>query len=153
MITKKDMQFFKAAKREAEKSNFKNFHVGCVVVYKNHVIGKGHNSHKTSPQQKKWNRERNFYKDGKRPVVHSIHAEMRALTSIPYPVGIDVNWSKVKVYVYRICKGKPSHKGLSKPCAACRAAIRSLGIHHVYFTEDDGYGYIKLDKEKKEKDA
>lgn len=142
-ITKSDYKFFEMARKEAEKSDFDGFKLGCVIVHKKHVIGRGHNSNKTNTKQKKYNRYRNFNK-GSRPIKHSVHAEIDSLNSVPYPVANSINWSNVKVYIYRISPGKPLGHGLSSPCAACRAAMRDLDIRHLYYTTDNGFAYEEM---------
>lgn len=142
-ITKSDYKFFEMARKEAEKSDFDGFKLGCVIVHKKHVIGRGHNSNKTSPKQKKYNSYRSFNK-GKKPIKHSLHAEISAITSVPYPVDNSVDWSDVKVYIYRICPGKPLGHGLSSPCSACRAALRDKGVRHLYYTTDNGFAYEEM---------
>lgn len=142
-ITKSDYKFFNMARKEAEKSDFEGFKLGCVIVHKKHVIGRGHNSNKTNPKQKRYNRYRKFNKDN-RMIKHSIHAEIDAINSVPYPVAENVNWSDVKVYIYRICPGKPLGHGVSRPCNACSAAMRDLGIRHIYYTTDHGFAYEEV---------
>lgn len=140
-LKKSDIRFFEDAKKEAELSDFPRFHVGAVVVYKGAVIGAGHNSEKSDPVQHYYNRYRNFKYTTKGTVRHSIHAEIKAIKSIPYPVKQEIDWKKVKVFVYRICPGHKSLKGLSMPCPACEKQLRDLGIKNVFFTTNTGYGY------------
>ena len=78
-LKKSDMRWFEYAKREAEKSTFPRFHVGCVLVYKNHIIGAACNTDKSDPIQKKYNRYRHFNNyESHKPVTHSAHAEIKA---------------------------------------------------------------------------
>lgn len=142
-LTKFDYRMFDAARRIAQESDFENFHIGCVVVYKKHIISSACNTNKTSPKQKKYNRKRVFNKSNK-PTKHSMHAEIRALSLIPYPLQQTINWREVKIYVYRICKGKPLGHGLARSCSGCMAAIKDLGIQDLYFTTDNGYCYEKI---------
>ena len=142
-ITKSDYKFFEMARKEAEKSDFGTFKLGAVLVFKKHVIGRGHNSNKTSPMQKKYNRYRQF-NDSANGIHHSVHAEIAALNSVPYPVAETVNWSDVKIYIYRISKGKDLGMGLSAPCPACRAALRDLGIQHLYYSGDNSFIYERM---------
>lgn len=138
-MNKKDYRFFEFARQEAEKSQFERFHVGCVIVYKGHIIGRGSNSNKTHPVQKKYNKERSFNRNGTKPIVHSMHAEIAALQSIPYPLQQSIDWSKVKVYTFRICPGKKLHQGMSRCCPGCLKAIRDKGIRYIYYTTSTGY--------------
>lgn len=139
-ITKFDRQMFAAARKQAKQSDFENFHVGCVIVYKKHIIGAGSNSDKTHPMQAYYNKYRQFNKT-KNGIKHSVHAEIAAINSIPYTVGKEVDWSKVKVYIYRICKGKEGGHGLAAPCLGCRQALIDLGIQHVYYSGDGSLIY------------
>lgn len=138
-MNKKDYRFFEIARQEALKSDFDRFHIGCVIVYKGHIIGRGSNSDKTHPLQKKYNKERKFNKSGSKPIKHSVHAEIAALSSIPYPIQESIDWNKVKLYTYRICSGKPLGQGLSRCCDACLAALRDKGIKHIYYSTTDGF--------------
>lgn len=140
-----DRRMFHYAYLEAIKSDYKRFNIGCVIAYKHSIIGKGHNSNRSDPMQKQYNRKYRTFNHISGSYIHdSLHAEMSAIKSIPYTVGIQIDWSKVKVYVYRICHGKRLGYGNAKPCSACTAALRDLNIRHVYFTDDDGYSYIEL---------
>ena len=138
-----DEKMLLAARREAETSDFDVFHVGCVIVYKHHIIGAASNSDKTHPMQKRYNQYRHFNKT-KNGIKHSIHAEIAALNSIPYTIGREVEWSKVKVYIYRICPGRIGGYGLAKPCEACVQALRDIGIKHIYYTGNGSYIYERL---------
>ena len=138
-MNKRDYRFFELARQEASRSSFDRFHVGCVIVYKGHIIGRGTNSDKTHPLQKKYNKERHFNHNGTKPIKHSVHAEIAALSSIPYPIQENIDWSKVKIYTFRIAPGKKLRQGLSRPCDACLAAIRDRGIRHIYYSTSDGF--------------
>lgn len=145
-FSKFDKKMFAAARKIAKTSDFDTFHIGCVIVYKKHIIGMAANSKKTHPMQAEYNKYRNFNKtiNG---VKHSVHAEIAAINSIPYTIGKEVtDWSKVKVYTYRICKGRESGKGMSRPCPACLNALRDLGIRDIYYSTDDGYAYERIEK-------
>lgn len=143
-----EKRMFNEAYKEAKKSNYKQSRVwcrvGCVITYKHTIIGKGHNSNKTHPMQKEYNRYRNLPCTDGQIVVDLIHAEIAAINSIPYTTGIEVDWSKVKIFTYRICPGKPLKYGNAKPCDGCMHAIKDLGIKKIYYTDDDGYNYLQL---------
>lgn len=146
MFNNFDRRMFAAAKAEAEKSTFNRFHVGAVITYKGRIIGHGHNSEKTDPMQQRYNElYRDFNNADGAMIRHSVHAEISAIKDVSYPVGINVDWSKAKIYVYRICKGRPMGYGMSRPCPACMAALRDIGIRNVYFTTNDGLSYLRLD--------
>jgi len=144
MISKHDMKMFQTARKLAKQANFDTFHIGCVITYKKKIIGFGNNSKKTHPKQAKYNKYRHFNKTSK-GVRHSLHAEIAAINNISYVVGKDINWSKVKVYVYRISEGRASGKGMARCCPACMQALKDLGIQHLYYTTNKGYAYEKID--------
>lgn len=145
-IKKSDMRFFDMAKKEADRSEFPRFHVGCVVVYQGHIISSACNTEKSDTYQKRYNRYRHFNNyESHKPVNHAAHAEIKAIKSIPYPVAQQLDWKKVRVYTYRICKGHDSKRGLSRPCAACMAYIKSLGIRQIFYSTDDGFAAERLD--------
>ena len=66
-------------------------------------------------------------------------AEINCLNSIRY---LDINFSKVKLYIYR--KRKSAKYGMCRPCPSCMAAIKDLGIKHVYYTTDEGFVYERM---------
>lgn len=142
MLTKKDYKNFEYAKNEANKSDFHCSHTGCVVVYKNSIVGKGHNTSKTHPIQKRYNRKYRDFNPGN--IIDALHAEMMALLSIDIAVSLSIDWSKVKIYVYRISPGKELGFGLARPCPACMAALKDFGVQNIYYTTDDGYAYEKI---------
>lgn len=137
MLSKSDYRYFEKARDVAAASDFERIHVGCIAVYHGNIIGIGCNTNKTHPQQDYYNRFRN-----KEEVVNyspKLHAEINCLNSIRQ---MDINFSRVKIYVYRIRCDIPH--GIARPCPSCMAAIKDLGIRHVYYTTDDGFGYERL---------
>ena len=53
----KIIRYLKMAKEASKQSNFKQHHLGAVAIYKGSLLATGHNSTKTSPRQKEFNRE------------------------------------------------------------------------------------------------
>ena len=137
MLSNTDYKYFQKAHQIATISDYKKTHVGCVAVYQGQVIGLGCNCNKTHPVQKKYNRYR------KDLMLPKLHAEISCLNQIRH---LNINFTKVKLYIYRIRKDQPY--GLSRPCPSCMAAIKDLGIRDVYYTTNDGYVYEKLEKNK-----
>ena len=123
--------FFKARQIASISDNFK-FHVGCVAIYHGSIIGIGCNCNKTHPMQKYYNR----FRKRNNEIFPTLHAEINCINSIKK---FDINFSKVKLYIYRIRKDRPH--GLAKPCPSCMAAIKDLGIRNIYYTTNDGYAY------------
>ena len=108
-------RYLNMAKEASKQSDFKQHHLGAVAIYKGSLLATGHNSTKTSPRQKEFNRER----------------------------GWDVEDSKahntVRLYVYR--EHKNGVKALARPCPACQKMIKDMGIKEVWFTTENGFGY------------
>lgn len=136
-FTKKDYKFFDMARRVAEQSDFADFHLGAVLVYQGRVISTGCNSNKTHPLQKKYNKYRHF-KKSKKPIKNSLHSEIQALINVPKCVENNIDYTRCKIYIYRISPGKRYGMGIARPCAACRKALQDKGIKHIYYTGDDG---------------
>lgn len=145
-ISNFDKKMFSIAKGESLKSDCEHFKLGCVITYKRKIISFGHNKDKTHPAQKKFNKYRNFNNNCHNYIKHSIHAEIDAISSIPFltarKIDSENGWNKVKIYVYRYAKTKKL--ACAKPCNACMEMIKSLGIKHLYYTEDYGIGYINI---------
>ena len=139
MLRNVDYRYFKKARQIANISDYKKQHVGCVAVYQGQVIGLGCNCNKTHPMQKFYNK----YRMPSDYMLPKLHAEISCINQIKH---LDINFSKVKLYIYRIRKDQPF--GLSRPCPSCMAAIKDLGIRYLYYTTNDGYAYEKLEKNK-----
>ena len=137
MLSNTDYKYFQKAHQIATISDYKKTHVGCVAVYQGQVIGLGCNCNKTHPVQKKYNR----YRKPSDSMLPKLHAEISCLNQIKH---LDINFSKVKLYIYRIRKDQPF--GMARPCPSCMAAIRDLGIRYIYYTTNDGYVYERLEK-------
>ncbi|HAU85762.1 MAG TPA: hypothetical protein DCW90_09740 [Lachnospiraceae bacterium] len=142
-LTKKDYKFFDMARKVAQESDFKNFHLGAVLVYKGRVISTGYNTNRTHPKQKKYNKYRHFNSSNK-PVKNSLHAEMACIVNIPKCVENNIDFTQCKLYIYRISPGKHLQVGLSRPCPACRQAILDKGIRHLYYTGDGSFIHEEL---------
>lgn len=142
VIKNADYKYFNKAKTIADISDVK-VQMGCIAVYHKQIIGTGCNCNKTHPIQKKYDRFRNLNFDGCGGVsrLHSLHAEMNCINQIK---NHDIDFSDVKLYIYRLRKDQPF--GLSRPCPSCMAAIKDLGVRDIYYTTNDGYCYEKLEK-------
>lgn len=137
MLSNTDYKYFQKAHQIATISDYKKTHVGCVAVYQGQVIGLGCNCNKTHPIQKKYNR----YRKPSDSMLPKLHAEISCLNQIKH---LDINFSKVKLYIYRIRKDQPF--GMARPCPSCMAAIRDLGVKNIFYTTNDGYAHEKLEK-------
>ena len=108
MLKKIDYKYFNKARTVATISDFQKFHIGCVAVYQGKIIGYACNLRWTHPLQKEYNVFRNHEENGN--YMPRIHAEINCITGIRK---LDVNFGKVKLYVYR--ERSLGGKGLSRP--------------------------------------
>lgn len=138
-ITKTDIKYFEKAKNIALISDYDKIHIGCVAVYHGNIIGIGCNTNKTHPMQKYYNRFREDEETDNIHFYHKLHAEINCLSQLK---NLDINFSKVKLYIYRIRKDRPH--GMCRPCPSCMAAIKDMGIRHIYYTTDDGFAYERI---------
>ena len=136
MLRNIDYKYFNKARHVASISDYKKQHIGCVAVYQGQVIGLGCNCNKTHPMQKFYNK----YRIKSDNMLPKLHAEISCINQIKH---LDINFSKVKLYIYRIRKDQPF--GLSRPCPSCMAAIKDLGIRDIYDTTNNGFSYEKLE--------
>ena len=134
-----DFRYFQKARQVAGISDYYKTHIGCVAVYQGQVIGLGCNCNKTHPIQKKYDKYRDLHGENIEP-LHKLHAEISCLNQIKH---LNINFTKVKLYVYRIRNDQPY--GMARPCPSCMAAIKDLGIRNIYYTTNDGYAHEKLE--------
>lgn len=139
IITKADIKYFEKAKNIAHISDYDKIHIGCVAIYHGNVIGIGCNTNKTHPMQKYYNRFREDEETDNIHFYHKLHAEINCLSQLK---NLDINFSKVKLYIYRIRNDRPH--GMCRPCPSCMAAIKDMGIRHIYYTTDDGFAYERI---------
>jgi len=108
--------------------------LGCVAVYHGTILAKGSNSDKTHTVQARYNYLRYDVEHVGKYCPSKVHAEIGCISRIKY---LDIDFSKVTLFVYREFKnGTPA---LARPCEACLAAIRSMGISNVVYSTPDGY--------------
>lgn len=144
-MNKTDYKFFNKARQIADISDYKKIHVGCVAVYKGNIIAIGCNTNKTHPVQKYYNKFRDPNgEDTSMIILPKLHAEINCINQLKHLDNI--NFSKVKLYIYRIRNDIPY--GMSRPCPSCMAAIKDLGIRDIYYTTNDRYVYERLENIK-----
>ena len=136
MLRSTDYKYFLKARQVATISDYYKTHIGCVAVYQGQVIGLGCNTNKTHPVQKFYNR----YREPSDTMLPKLHAEISCINQIKH---LNINFSKVKLYIYRIRKDQPY--GMARPCPSCMAAIKDLGIRDIYYTTNEGYSYERLE--------
>lgn len=134
-----DLHLFKVARECSLQSDYcGSARIGCVVVYKGSVLAKGFNSDKTHTIQNKYNVLR--YKDsGNRYLPSKIHGELSVLSKIKY---LDIDFSRVHLYVYR--ELKDGTLAMARPCKACMAAIKQMGIKRIYYTTECGFAAERI---------
>lgn len=130
-MTKKDYVFFNTAKDVSKLSNYRQHHLGCVIVDKNRIISSASNSEKTDTLQKKYNK----YRFDCESTPAKAHAETLALK--PLLRNKDIDFSRLKVYLYR--EHANGELAMSRPCASCMAMLKQSGIKTVYYTTENGY--------------
>lgn len=116
-------------------SDFKQVHIGCIAVYKGHVLSVGYNTNRTHPLQKKYNKYRKMRSDGFEPMP-KLHAEISCLLQIK---DLDIDFNKVKLYIYR--ENKNGNLAICRPCPACMKLIDELGIKEIYYTTNGGFAF------------
>lgn len=139
---KSDSHLFRLARECSFKSDYSGCgraRIGAVISYKGTVLAKGFNTDRTHTDQAKYNRWR--YKEcGNKYLPSKNHAEMMSLSKIKY---LDIDFSKVHVYVYR--ELRDGKLGMARPCPACMAAIKRLGIKNIHYTTDSGYASERIE--------
>lgn len=139
MISKTDYKYFDKARQAVMVSDYYKTHIGCVAVYQGTIIKIGCNSNKTHPIQKKYNK----YRKPSDSMLPKLHAKINCISSIRH---FDINFSKVRLYIYRIRKDQPF--GLFRPCPSCMAAIKEFGVRDIYYTTNDGYVHERIENIK-----
>ena len=137
MLRNADYRYFDKARQIANISDYNKIHIGCVAVYQGQIIGLGCSCNKTHTTQKYYNQ----YRKQSDSMLPKLHAEINCINQIKH---LDINFSKVKLYIYRVRNDQPF--GLSRPCPSCMAAIKDLGIRDIYYTTNEGYSYERLEK-------
>jgi len=109
-------RFLRIAKKESLKSHAP-YKLGCVIVQKRKIIGRGFNLYRTDPQMGVGYHQ--YY-----------HAETKALKDA-LSKGYDVEGATA--YIYR--------EGglLAKPCANCQRVLKSFGITKFVYTQGINY--------------
>ena len=138
-MTKREQHFMKLACQIAERSTFRDYKLGAIVVYKGKILSSGANLAKTHPLQRKFDHHRL----DERFIPVSTHAEVNAIQKIIKDN--DIDWSKCTIYVARVLKnGKTA---MSRPCNSCMQLMKSLGVKNVYYTTDFGVAHEYITQE------
>lgn len=131
-------KYFKMAKNVSELSDFKKFHLGAIMVYKNKVIAAEYNTTKTNPLQKEYNKLRGFEEEHTND--GAIHSEMACLIRTR---NMNIEWHKVSIFIYR--QHKDDTLAYCRPCPACMKAIKDRGIKKIYYTTENGFAYERIE--------
>ncbi len=123
-------RFLRIAKKESLKSHAP-YKLGCVIVQKRKIIGKGFNLYRTDPQMGIGYHQ--YY-----------HAETKALKNA-LSKGYDVEGATA--YIYR--------EGglLAKPCVNCQRVLKSFGITKFVYTQGINYEPNRDSEEVKQRRA
>jgi deoxycytidylate deaminase len=73
------------------------------------------------------------YDEGNEPIP-ALHAEMMCLLGLK---DMDIDYSKVKLYIYR--EDNNGNTANCRPCPACMELIDRLGIKKIFYTTENGY--------------
>lgn len=137
----KDAHLFRLARECSFKSDYSGCgraRIGCVVVYRGTVLAKGFNSDRTHTDQAKFNKWR-YKKQSNNYLPDKCHAELKALSKIKY---LDIDFSKVNIYVYR--ELRDGTLAMARPCPACLAAIKEMGIKTIKYTTECGFAVERI---------
>ena len=135
------IKFFNIAKAISKCSDWKKQHIGVVIVYKNRPIQYGYNTSKEIPMQKRYNKYRGFNPESSKNCAHAEMIALNRLVKSKSFANLDV--SKIHVYVYR--EYKNGSYALARPCAACEAALRAIGIKHIHYTGNNSLVYERYE--------
>lgn len=130
-------KYLSLAKNACKFSDFRDHHLGSVIIYKGKVLSIGYNTNKTNPLQEHYNKFRGYDITKAR---NSLHAEMMAICKCK---DMDIEWNKASIYIYR--QHKNGIKALARPCKACERAIKDLGIKNIYYTVENGYAHEMIE--------
>jgi deoxycytidylate deaminase len=124
----KDEKYMKVARAVSNTSNYGRVKIGSAIVKKNRVIAVGCNEKKTHPIQKKYDNYLDYNSD---KLKHCLHAEIATIISAKE----DLQGSTI--YIYR--KDRSGNLNMCRPCNACLALIKRVGIKRMVYTIPNGY--------------
>lgn len=123
----------KLAKAISGLSDYPHYKLGAVIFDNHKVYACACNSDKTTPLQKEFNK---FKKADSADWKHSAHAEVNCIHKLLQQYYQKLpNVKYLSLLVYR--EKKNGSFAMAKPCPACEAAIKKLGIKNVYYTGND----------------
>lgn len=104
---------------EARKSVHHQHRMGAVVVKGHRILSTGFNELRPSGLLR----------------TNSLHAEASAILKLLKEKHLE-DLAGSEIYVTRHTKG--GYVGLARPCFTCMSLIRSVGIRHIHYSNDDG---------------
>lgn len=134
-MNRKIKRYFNIAKEVSYTSEFDRIKIGAVLVYQKDILAVSPNLKKSHPLQKRLNHLRfNDYGD---ECHNYLHAEMATILKAN-----KYNLKDSVLIIYR--EDKHNHLASCRPCNACMAMIKKVGISKIYYTSENGYCYEEL---------
>jgi|WetSurMetagenome_2_1015567.scaffolds.fasta_scaffold95144_6 deoxycytidylate deaminase len=127
----KHLRYLNFARNVAKLSDYKQHHIGSLLVYRKQIISIGYNTNKESPLQKEYNRYRNLVQDD---VKHKIHSEILCLHRANK---LEIDFEDCILYIFR--EHKNGVWALARPCNACFSLIKDLSIRTICYSTENGY--------------
>ncbi len=133
----KHIRYLELARNVAELSDYKQFHIGSLLVYKKQIVSMGCNANKTHRIQAQYNRYRNLFGHN---VIHKLHSEIACLIRAER---LEVPFEECILYIFR--QHKNGILAMARPCPACLEMIKSKGIKTICYSTENSYAieYIK----------
>lgn len=126
-MTDKDKRYMKVARAVSNTSTYEGrIKIGSAIVKKNRIVAVGCNENKTHPIQKKYDKYRGY------STKHTLHAEIASIIN-----GNKDDLLGSTMYIYR--NDKNGNLSICRPCKACYAMIRKVGIKRIVYTIPNGY--------------
>ena len=137
-ISGKIKKVIKVSALASYSSDVEGFKLGAVIFDKHKIYAYASNSEKANPLQKQYNRFKQ--RDSHLWLKHSGHAEINCIHRLLQQYYDDLpDTNKLSILVYR--EHADGSFAMARPCPACRAAIKKMGIKHVYYTGEKSLIY------------
>jgi tRNA(Arg) A34 adenosine deaminase TadA len=117
------MKFLKLLKKLSTFSDHGQHKMSCVIADKNRVVTMGFNSVKTHSKST--------------AKFHMLHAELSAILGFSYE-----DLRGCTAYVFR--QHRDGNFAMARPCPACEAALRQVGIKKVIYSVENSVVEMKL---------
>lgn len=128
--SKRFKQIIRLAKVQRTLSDVKDYKLSAVIFDNRRVYASGYNTDKTIPMQGEYNRYKQPHSHSWK---HSAHAEMNCLHKLLQQYYNKLpKMDKLSILVYR--ENAHGDFAMARPCPACEAALKKLGIKNIYYT-------------------